>query len=162
MRTRIISAFPGTGKSVYHEKHNKTTLDSDSSHFSWIKDKEGKNTNKRNPDFPQNYINHIKENIGKYEIIFVSSHKEVRDALLNNCIFFYLIYPNHDTKDDYLKRYEDRGNDETFIKLMSDKWDEWMREFWWVNDDGCRKIGMTLPHLEDEIKLLIKEKEDNE
>ena len=36
MRTRIISAFPGTGKSYYHSNHKDTTLDSDSSLFSWI------------------------------------------------------------------------------------------------------------------------------
>ena len=36
MRTRIISAFPGTGKSFYHSYNKETTLDSDSSLFSWI------------------------------------------------------------------------------------------------------------------------------
>ena len=29
MKTKIISAFPGTGKSVYHSKHKETTLDSE-------------------------------------------------------------------------------------------------------------------------------------
>ena len=32
----------------------------------------------RNPEFPDNYIQPIKENIGKVDYIFVSSHKEVR------------------------------------------------------------------------------------
>lgn len=36
MRTRIISAFPGTGKTYYHKMHPETTLDSDSSLFHWI------------------------------------------------------------------------------------------------------------------------------
>ena len=90
MRTKIISAFPGTGKSVYHQKHKETTLDSDSSNFSWIIDENGNKV--RNTEFPKNYIEHIKENIGKYEFIFVSSHKDVREALLNECIFFYLVY----------------------------------------------------------------------
>ena len=31
MKTRIISAFPGSGKSYYHNQHKETTLDSDSS-----------------------------------------------------------------------------------------------------------------------------------
>ena len=90
MRTRIIAAFPGTGKTIYHQKHPDTTLDSDSSSFSWI-EKDGEKV--RNPDFPNNYIAHIKENIGKYEFIFVSTHREVREALLDNCVFFYLVYP---------------------------------------------------------------------
>jgi len=58
MRTRIISAFPGTGKSYYHNKHKETTLDSDSSNFSLVVENGEK---KRNPDFPENYIKHIKE-----------------------------------------------------------------------------------------------------
>jgi hypothetical protein len=88
-KTKIISAFPGVGKSVYHSKYPDITLDSDSSNFSWIKDDNGNNTEERNPDFPKNYIEHIKSNIGKYKYIFVSSHKEVRNALFDNCIFFY-------------------------------------------------------------------------
>ena len=151
MRTKIISAFPGTGKSAYHQKHKETTLDSDSSNFSWIID--GNGIKVRNSEFPKNYIEHIKENIGKYEFIFVSSHKEVRDALLDECIFFYLVYPNSRRKDEFIERYKNRGNDEKFINLVSEKWDEWMREIYFL-PDGCQYINMTLPNLEDEIRHL--------
>ena len=34
--TKIIAAFPGTGKSFYHNNNKETSLDSDSSNFSWI------------------------------------------------------------------------------------------------------------------------------
>jgi hypothetical protein len=150
-RTKIISAFPGTGKTTYHQKHQETTLDSDSSNFSWVIDNEGNKI--RNPEFPKNYINHIKENIGKYEFIFVSSHKEVRDALLNECIFFYLVYPNSRRKDEFIERYKNRGNDEKFINLVSEKWDEWMRELWFL-PDGCKHINMVLDNLENELRHL--------
>jgi hypothetical protein len=153
MRTKIISAFPGTGKSYYHGKYPNTTLDSDSSNFSWVKDENGNNTKERNPEFPQNYINHIKENIGKYKYIFVSSHKEVRDALLDNCLFFYLVYPSENRKDEFLERYRSRGNDEKFIKLISDNWEKWVREIYWINN-GCEKIEMVLDNLEDELNHL--------
>ena len=126
MRTKIISAFSGTGKSYYHNNHPTTTLDSDSSGFSWSKDENGNKI--RNPEFPQNYINHIKENIGKYEIIFVSSHKEVRDALLNNCLYFYLIYPEQHRKDEYIKRYIERGDPQSFINLIETNWRSWINE----------------------------------
>lgn len=153
MRTKIISAFPGTGKSYYHSKHPDITLDSDSSNFSWIKDENGVNTAERNPDFPQNYINHIKENIGKYKYIFVSSHKQVRDALLDNCIFFYLVYPDERRKEEFLERYRNRGNDEKFIQLISDNWEKWIREMYWI-DNGCEKICMVLDNLENELDHL--------
>lgn len=150
MRTKIISAFPGTGKSTYYNKHKETTLDSDSSNFSWIITEKGK---VRNPDFPNNYISNIKENIGKYEFIFVSSHKEVQDALLDQCIFFYLVYPDYLRKEEFIQRYKDRDNDEKFIQLVTDKWDEWMKEIWQIGK-GCQKIIMTLPNLEDELNHL--------
>jgi hypothetical protein len=35
----------------------------------------------RNPDFPNNYIKHIQDNIDKVDYIFVSSHEVVRKAL---------------------------------------------------------------------------------
>lgn len=150
-RTRIISAFPGTGKSYYYDNHKETTLDSDSSGYSWII-KDGKKI--RNPEFPSNYISHIKENIGKYDFIFVSSHKEVREALKDNCIFFYLVYPDYDRKDEFVKRYRDRGNPETFIKLVEDNWDLWVKECDF-EEFGCKRVRMILCNLEDEINHII-------
>ncbi len=152
MRTKIISAFPGTGKSYYHKLHPDTTLDSDSSNFSWVKDENGNNTKERNPNFPQNYIEHIKANIGKYEYIFVSSHKEVREALLDNCLFFFLVYPDRGRKEEFIQRYKDRGNNESFIQLVDSKWDEWIDELdYYRFVHGCERIHMILDNLEDEL-----------
>lgn len=85
-KTYVISAFPAYGKSYCFKKYQDkfTILDSDSSEFSWIKDRNGNNTKERNANFPQNYITHIKNNIGKVDIIFVSSHETVRKALFDS------------------------------------------------------------------------------
>lgn len=151
MRTRIISAFPGTGKSVYHRAHPETTLDSDSSLFSWVETKEGKI---RNPEWPANYIKHIQENIGKYEFIFVSTHKEVREALLNACLFFYLIYPDEEHKDLYLERFKERGSPDSFVKLLSDNWEAWIKELGFC-EFGCLNIRMIFPYLDQELIHII-------
>ncbi len=125
IQTRIISAFPGVGKTTFYNNNRKSTLDSDSSGFSWIY----RDTKKiRNPDFPDNYIKYIKGNVGKYEFILVSSHKEVRDALKQNCLHFYLVYPNKMDKCEYIKRYKERGNSQSFIKLLDENWDLWLRQ----------------------------------
>lgn len=86
IETKIISAFPGTGKSWLFKNYPGLFLDSDSSDFSWT------SPGVRNPDFPSNYITHIKQNIGKYKKIFVSSHDVVRKALVENGIPFTLVY----------------------------------------------------------------------
>ena len=159
MKTKIISAFPGLGKTYYHAKHPSVTLDSDSSNFSWIKDKDGNNTKERNHKFPGNYLDHIVSNIGKYEYIFVSSHKEVRDVLLDNCIFFYILYPHISRKEEFLKRYSERGSPDGFVELVSNNWCNWIEEIQNSWDpsrkgpgSGCEKICI-MGNLEDALPI---------
>ena len=92
----LCACFPGTGKSYCYNNDNNPCLiilDSDSSKF----DKAG---------FPENYIQHIKENIGKVDIIFISTHEEVRSALVENSLDFTLIYPEKILKNEYIQRYK--------------------------------------------------------
>ena len=53
--TRVISGFPGIGKSyLFNNGKNILIIDSDSSNFSWLE------PGVRNPEFPHNYMKHIK------------------------------------------------------------------------------------------------------
>lgn len=140
-QTKIISAFPACGKTYAFEKLNKegyTILDSDSSQFSWRYDYNPVESDRveryRNPDFPQNYIQHIKENIGKVDYIFVSSHKEVRDDLIENGIYFTLVYPGRKMKAEWVGRCFLRGSGEKFCQLIADNWDKWIVEMEEVED----------------------------
>lgn len=129
MTTFVISAFPGCGKTYCFKNLNSkglSILDSDSSDFSWVKDNNGNNTKERNPEFPSNYIKHIKDNIGKVDIIFVSSHEVVRNALLENNLRFILVYPYKHCKDEWIKRFKSRGNNEAFINFISNNWDNFI------------------------------------
>jgi len=129
----IISAFPGTGKTSYCNLYSDYipdifASDSDSSKF----DK---------ANFPQNYIEHIKEKISEgYARIFISSHKEVRDALVENGLEFILVYPKKELKEEYLKRYKERGSTDNFINLISNNWDLWLDEL--KNQKGCKHIEL--------------------
>lgn len=126
--TLVVSAFPGCGKShLFRNKGEKKILDSDSSTF----DKS---------QFPQNYIEHIKSNIGQADIILVSSHKVVRDALVSESISFTLVYPSRDIKDEYIQRYIDRGNDDKFVELLKKNWETWMDELEIQSD--CNKVEL--------------------
>ncbi len=113
IETIVVSGFPGVGKSYYVSRGEGSdympqgfAIDSDSSTF----DKS---------NFPKNYIEHIKSNIGKVKIIFVSSHKEVRDALVDAKIDFTLAYPYANLKDEYIERYKERGSDDGFINYIT-------------------------------------------
>ncbi|QXN70428.1 putative AAA family ATPase [Bacillus phage vB_BspM_AgentSmith] len=122
----VISAFPGLGKTYATQKlveEGFNVSDSDSSHF-----------NKEH--FPGNYVEHIKSKIQDYrdmntssaKFIFVSTHKEVRDALIENGIKFVIFYPDVGSKDDIFKRYEERGSNEAFIKHLETNYDSWIEE----------------------------------
>ena len=136
--TQLVSAFPGTGKSYYFKKSNKEVLDSDSSTFDKSK-------------FPENYIEHIKKNMGIVDVILISSHEEVRDALVSAKLDFTLIYPDKSLKKEYIQRYKDRGNEEGFIKLLDTNWDSWLGDV--LNQKNAKHIVLNSgEYLTDVIK----------
>lgn len=141
-QTKIIAAFPGTGKSEAVKRNTNpqiTMIDSDSSSYSWIEVNGGK---VRNPEFPKNYIKHIKENIGVVDVIFVSSHEIVRKELNENNIEHTLIFPDIDCKDEYINRYKGRGNNKDFIDLLELKWEEWITDCYYSMGETCAGIKL--------------------
>lgn len=134
--TKIIAAFPACGKTYYFEnrEEDNKVLDSDSSKFSWTyeteKDKNGnllRGIKKvRHPEFPENYIAHIIENIGKVDYIFVSTHKIVREALEKHNIDYTLVFPEQSLQEEWIGRCFLRGSSEEFCQLIADQWDDWM------------------------------------
>ncbi len=165
METIIISGFPGVGKTFCYKEDSPLILDSDSSLFSWqrrsdgsiVKDDNGKDV--RHPDFPNNYIAHIKENIGKAKVIFVSSHQEVRAALTQAQIPFTLVYPDRSLLDEYAERYKKRNSPPAFISLIRNKWNDFLSDL--EKQEGCTKIVLQAgQYLSDVLgKLLPPEPE---
>lgn len=159
--TFVISAFPACGKSYCFENHQDkfSILDSDSSEFSWTKDENGKNTTNRNPNFPQNYIEHIKSNIGKVDVIFVSSHEIVRQALYENDINTIVVYPSKDMKEEFIRRCKSRGNNESFINFISSNWNRFINEI--ENEDYGflkHKLNKENPYLDLDFLYALNDK----
>jgi hypothetical protein len=126
MKTLVISAYPCCGKSYAFKNYQESfsILDSDSSDFSWIYTENGEKV--RNPEFPQNYISHIKENLGKVDVIFVSSHLAVRQAMTEEGIHYYTVYPERGFLKEWIRRMESRGSSEEFICFQATHWYEFM------------------------------------
>lgn len=162
-----------------------TVLDSDSSKFSWMfrkrTDEELEALKKewdsvphlldgngyinkikneeikvRNPDFPKNYIEHIKENIGKVDYIFVSTHDAVRDALKKADIDFIIVFPDQSLKAEWIGRCFLRGSGETFCKLVANQWDNWMTQMYEEILDSDRKYYILQhgEYLSDAMKYI--------
>lgn len=56
--------------------------------------------------------------------VLLSCHKELREFLFRNGIEYTLVFPKKELKDLYLNNYKERGNDEKFIELFNNKWEE--------------------------------------
>lgn len=130
----VICGFPGIGKTFTVQNwifSNIKIYDSDSSNFSWI-DKND-HSKGRNPDFPANYIEYIKSIDNKNSVVLTSSHKEVREALKNAGINYYVVYPNLKSfgKDFYLDRIRARKNginSDSFVSLIAENCENWIKD----------------------------------
>lgn len=130
----IISGFPGTGKSFHTAQlilDGYTVSDSDSS--GWAKD----------ASWPASYIAHIKQRASTHDAVFVSTHKEVRQGLLDADLPYYLVYPTRDQKSDYLERYKLRGASDSFVALMDAKWDEFLSDLENQGGRPCTHIVLS-------------------
>jgi hypothetical protein len=153
----IFPACGKTWLYEHQDDYGLKILDSDSSQFSWIYRKrtaeeleeekrrwesvprllsgdafinqiKNGEIKARNPDFPNNYINHIKDNIGKYDCIFVSSHASVREALDAEGIDFTIVYPESNCKAEWVGRCfirDKNGESGCGAEAMYNNWDQW-------------------------------------
>lgn len=123
----VIAAFPATGKTWLTERR-PYCVDSDSSRWS------------RDHDWPENYMRAIDGWLtGEYiRYVFVSTHTEVRAALVERGIPFTLVYPHLDLRDEYAQRLRDRGSPEGMVALIFSKWDRFLAEC--AFQVGCRHV----------------------
>lgn len=112
----VISAFPGTGKSTATKSLNSKNW--------YVKDSDSSTFDKS--EFPQNYLQHIEKYRHEVDVIFVSSHKVVREALKEAKIPYISVFPEKHLRQEYLKRYKERGSPEAFIKLLDENWRAWL------------------------------------
>lgn len=127
----IYSVFPGLGKS-YTARVTMAgkAIDAESSKFQWLDyepHNEEKNKGKlknKNPKWPENYIEFIKEQNTKDQIVLISAQPEILNALGKQCIPFKTITPDVSTKEQIMARYETRGNNKEFINIMSSNFEK--------------------------------------
>ena len=99
MDVKVISVFAGCGKTTVGEKYSNvcdlrsSTYRCDYSNIKKKKKKKMKCVKERipNPDWPNNYLNALKEAINKYDLVLVPSNEDIRNLLLENHIPFLII-----------------------------------------------------------------------
>ena len=122
--TKIYASFCGTGKTTTCKEIDKAI------EFECWKYKDG--------DFPNNYIHDIKEAIGKYKYIFISTDPVVSKILHEDNIEVILVYPEQKLKDEYIDRFRKRNSSKDFIQTLDINWSKWLNELSLIN--YCKHI----------------------
>lgn len=118
----VIAGFGGVGKTELAKKY-KNVIDLESIFWKWKYNEKFTNIEYyksycnriKNTYFPQNYIEAIKENQKKYDIVLTAYNSTICDSLKENGIDFLLCNPDKSAKDIYIERYRKRGNNSNFI-----------------------------------------------
>lgn len=140
-----IWCFPGTGKSSVSQSV-PDVLDADSRLYQFIgvTPQMLHNTAARartvpNPEYPDNYFNYI-ENAGSTYVL-LNCHVSLLPRIPSENLL--LIYPDISLKDEYICRYRDRGDSESFISYMDESFADMVRA---IESYPCRKLRITDEH----------------
>lgn len=122
----IISCFATCGKSILGKKY-KNIIDLESSSFKHVNPdvtlsiEERKGTKRDlNPMWPQNYYDAIMEATKQYDIVLVQLKPEHFDYFDKHNIKYSIAYPNINNWKEVESRCINRGNNEAFIKRLSE------------------------------------------
>ena len=115
MKTAIISAFCGTGKTYFCEN-----IDMNSVEIEYWKYKDA--------GLQRKYIKDIKKYIGNVSYIFISTDPEGLRLLHDHGFKITLIYPGNNLRNEYLDRYIDRDSPYDFIGTFMKHWHLWIDE----------------------------------
>jgi hypothetical protein len=133
----IIAAHAGTGKTHFASLYPELTIDLVSMPYKYIltndtpydESSKANPENILNPDWPNNYISAIKQNLESDKILLIPSDFLVLDLLKNEKLHYFLCYPQRNAKEIYCERYIKRGNSDEFIDIFIDGWDKFMDRF---------------------------------
>ena len=138
MKTRVLAAFCGTGKTYFCEN-----IDTNSVEIEYWKYKDN--------GLQEEYVGDIKKYVGKVNYIFVSTDPYGLRLLHNKGFKITLIYPDNNLRNEYLDRYIDRDSPYDFIGTFMKHWHLWINEL--KEQKYCKHIILKKgEYLSDKIK----------
>ncbi|WP_304393266.1 hypothetical protein [uncultured Clostridium sp.] len=162
----IVSAFAGVGKTTLAKKYNKDVIDLESGNFKWLENgnteaTKGDNKRTQNPRYPINYLEAIKKANSEYKVVLISQHEVIRKCLDAVKLDYTVVYPDISMKQEFIERYQKRGNNEKFINLIISNWEKWISDLDKINNHN-KIILQKGQYLEDYIDVLglVENKEE--
>ena len=135
MAAILICAFPGLGKTYLYQQYKDRLkiLDLNTGRF------EG-------DDFPGNYIAEVEKRLNDYDLILLSSDRNVRYALNDAGLDFDLFYPSKDRKNELIEIYVTNRKSRNFIMNLDHNFYDLIDE---IEDEDlvhCFKHKLDKPH----------------
>jgi len=131
----IIAAYAGVGKTTFAKLYPDHAIDFTMGKYKYLPNKDycqdenneamkANHFSERNFEYPRNYFNAIMEaleqNPNKY--IIIPSDCGTLDYFEDYDIPYTLCYPRREAKEEYRKRYIERGNNERFLEIFIGRW----------------------------------------
>ena len=161
----IIAAYAGTGKTTFCNKY-KHALDFYVMPFKYknyyeIQKEHSGESIKAADDlqlrFGWQYIYYdaLLKTIREYpdEIIVIPTEMNIMNWLENDGIPFTIVYPDYSLKDEYERRFIERGNSERFINVFVGMWDEFIGTFEKADFEDRVILKSDNQYLSDVIKV---------
>lgn len=135
MTAILISAFPGLGKTYLYQQYKDRLkiLDLNTGRF------EG-------DDFPGNYIAEVEKRLNDYDLILLSSDRNVRYALNDAGLDFDLFYPSKDRKNELIEIYVTNRKSRDFIMNLDHNFYNLIDEIEDEELEHCFKHKIDKPH----------------
>jgi len=169
----IIAGFAGVGK-TYFCKNTKNAIDfivmpfKYSNFYELSKNLAEDETVKANKElefvlaWEEYYYYALLDTAKKYpeQIIVIPTVFSVLERLKKDNIPVTVVYPNENDKEEYEKRYRNRGNSDAFLEIFLERWDDWMKEIRNHAPDNAIKLSAeqyladvidSMPYTESQI-----------
>ena len=167
----IIAAHAGTGKTVFAQKvfdavdfvcmPFKYYLPDGILSYEESESKKADLNLKMQNEWPENYIKAVINQYNEHRYVIIPPIIPVLDSLRREEIPYILCYPEDSGKDEYEKRYRERGNSEDFLDVFIGGWDHFLSKI--KNDTGKYHMVMKdneyLTDLCPRIDEIIKKEE---
>lgn len=150
----VIAGFSGIGKTELAKKY-KNVIDLDAAEYVYdnscvahlsLERRKGEER-PTNVDWPDNYIEEIRQCILKYDLILVWDREDIINEYFKNNIDFIVCYPSKKDLPHYIERYRKRGNSEKYIKMKIKQYEK--RTIFFNNLDNEQIILVNNETLED-------------
>ena len=135
MSAILVSAFPGLGKTYLYQQYKDRLkiLDLNTGRF------EG-------DDFPGNYIAEVEKRLNDYDLILLSSDRNVRYALNDAGLDFDLFYPSKERKNELIEIYVTNRKSRDFIMNLDHNFYNLIDEIEDEDLEHCFKHKLDKPH----------------